>query len=56
MIKFSDWLKIRESTAFTRTRQAAANGTGPSIPDAEIDSHDTARPCVRKAIQARNKK
>jgi hypothetical protein len=45
-----------ESTAFTRARQAAANGTGPSIPDAEINSHDTAKPWVSKAIQKRNKK
>jgi hypothetical protein len=54
MKTFTDWLK--ESTAFMRARLAAANGTGPSIPDAEINSHDTARPWVAKAIKKRNKR
>jgi TfoX/Sxy family transcriptional regulator of competence genes len=54
--KFSDWMKVKESTAFTRSRNAAALGTGPSIPDAEINSHDTARPWVKDAIEKRNKK
>jgi hypothetical protein len=56
MKTFQDWLKVKESTAFTRSRNAAALGIGPSIPDAEINSHDTARPWVSKAIQKRNKK
>lgn len=56
MKTFHDWLKVKESTAFTRSRNAAALGIGPSIPDAEINSHDTARPWVSKAIQKRNKK
>ncbi len=56
MKTFIDWLKVKESTAFMRKRQAAADGTGPSIPDAEINSHDTARPAVAKAIKKRNKK
>lgn len=54
MKTFHDWLK--ESTAFTRERNAAALGLGPSIPDAEINSHDTARPWQAKAIKKRNKK
>ena len=43
MIKFHDWLKqkIEESSAFTRTRRAAALGLGPSIPKAERNSHST---------------
>ena len=53
---FTEWMKVKESTAFTRERAAAANGTGHSIPDAEINSHDTARPSVRDAILKRNKK
>ncbi len=54
--KFSDWLKVRESTAFTRKRRAAALGIGPSIPDAEIHRHSTARPWEAEAIKKRNKK
>lgn len=56
MKTFSDWMRIKESTAFTRERNQAALGLGPSIPDAEINSHDTAKPWVSKAIQKRNKK
>ena len=56
MITFNDWLKIKESSAFTRTRTAAALGTGPSIPDAAINSRSTARPWESKAIKKRNKK
>lgn len=57
MIKtFLDWMKVKESTAFTRSRRAAALGTGPSIPDAAINSHDTARPWEKDAIVKRNKK
>jgi hypothetical protein len=56
MKTFQDWLKVKESTAFTRTRNAAALGTGPSIPNAAINSHSTATPAVSKAIKKRNKK
>lgn len=56
MKTFIDWMTTKESTAFTRARNQAALGLGPSIPDAEINSHDTARPWVSKAIQKRNKK
>lgn len=56
MIKFSDWLKVKESTAFTRTRRAAADGTGHSIPDAAINSHDTATADVARKIKKRNRR
>lgn len=56
MIKFNDWLLARESSPATRTRNAAAKGTGPSIPDAAINSHSTASPWESKQIQKRNKK
>lgn len=56
MIKFRDWLLSQESSAFTRTRHAAALGTGPSIPDASINSRSTATPWESKQIQKRNKK
>jgi len=56
MKKFLDWIKVRESTAFTRSRRAAAQGLGASIPDASINSHDTAPAWQKDAIVKRNKK
>lgn len=53
---FMEWLKVKESTAFTRKRRAAAQGLGPTIPDAEINSHSTARAWEKDAIVKRNKK
>jgi hypothetical protein len=54
--KFNEWLRLKESTARKRRRRAAALGTGPSIPDAEINAHSTAAPWESEAIQKRNKK
>jgi hypothetical protein len=56
MIKFNDWMKLQESSPFTRARRQAALGLGPSIPDASINSHSTARPWEVKNIKKRNKK
>lgn len=56
MKTFLDWVKIKESSAFTRKRDAAFKGLGPSISCGEINSHDTAKPWVRDAIMKRNKK
>jgi len=56
MKTFYDWLKIKESSAFTRSRINAADGTGPLIPDASINSRSTASPDISKAIRKRNKK
>ena len=56
MKTFSDWVKIKESTAFMRARKQAALGLGPSIPDAEINSHDTPPAWVSNKIKKRNKK
>lgn len=56
MINFTDWLLSQESSAFTRSRTAAALGTGPSIPNAEINSRSTASPWEAKKIRKRNKK
>lgn len=57
MVKlFSDWMKVKESTAFKRERRAAALGLGPSIPDAEINAHSTAEPWEKDAIVKRNKR
>lgn len=44
VISFKDWIAARESSAFTRSRRAAALGLGPDIPDAAIHSRSTAAP------------
>lgn len=38
---FTEWMAALESTAFTRRRDAAAQGLAPKIPDAEMHSHST---------------
>ncbi len=55
MKTFRDWVAVRESTAFTRRRNGAALGLMPTIPNASINSHDTARPWVSSMIQRRNR-
>ena len=52
---FTEWMNVKESTAFKRKRRAAALGLGPSIPDAEINSHSTAKEWEKDAIVKRNK-
>lgn len=42
LVKFSDWVIAKESSAFTRLRHAAALGLMPPIPDASIHSRSTA--------------
>lgn len=42
MLKFSDWLKIRESSASTRLKRQAALGLAPPV--ADIFSHGTPPP------------
>lgn len=56
MLSFKEWLKIKESSAFTRRRRAAAQGTAPPIPDAAINSRSTAAPWELKNITKINKK
>ena len=53
---FKEWLEVKETTAFMRARKAAAQGLGPSVPDASVNSHDTAPEWQKKAIVKRNKK
>ncbi len=53
---FGEWLQARESTAFTRARSQAAKGLGPDMPDAEINSHDTAPPWQQKLFKKKHKK
>ncbi len=54
MKTFAEFIKMKESTAFTRTRAAAALGTGPDIPDAEINSHDTAPPWQQELLKKKH--
>ena len=56
IIKFSDWVLARESSSFTRLRQAAALGLMPPIPDASINSRSTASPFEQKALKGKGKK
>lgn len=55
-MKFSDWLIARESSSFTRLRNAAAHGLMPPIPDASINSRSTASPFEQKALKGRGSK
>lgn len=55
-ISFKDWLLANEDSPFGRSRRAAANGTGPSIPDAAINSRSTAPAWMAASIKKRNKK
>ena len=56
MIKFSDWIVARESSSFTRLRDAAAKGLMPPIPDASINSRSTATPAQQKALLGKGNK
>lgn len=56
MKSFNEWMRLREASAFTRSRRSAALGTGPSIPDAAINSRSTAAPWEKDRIVKRNKK
>lgn len=56
LIKFSDWVLARESSAFTRLRHAAALGLMPPIPDASINSRSTASPFEQKSLKGKGAK
>lgn len=56
MGKFLEFVKMKESTAFTRERKQAALGLGPDIPDAEINSHDTAPPWQQELFKKKHHK
>jgi hypothetical protein len=58
-MSFHDWILSKESSAFTRARQAAALGLGPPIPDASMHSRSTASPWmleIKKKKKRRKKK
>lgn len=56
MIKFSDWLMAKESSSFTRLRDAASKGLMPPIPAASINSRSTATPAQQEALLGKKKK
>jgi hypothetical protein len=56
LIKFSDWVLARESSAFTRLRHAASLGLMPPIPDASINSRSTATPFEQKSLKGKGSK
>ena len=47
---------MREDSAFGRARKAAAQGLGPDIPDAEINSRNTAPAWQQEKLLKKNKK
>jgi hypothetical protein len=54
--KFKEWLQAREDSAFGRARRAAAQDLGPDIPDASINSRNTAPPWQQEAFKKKHKK
>jgi hypothetical protein len=56
MITFKDWMITKESSAFTRARERAAQGIGPDIPGASYHSRSTAQPWMIKKSKRRKKK
>lgn len=58
MISFSDWVSlfVKESSPQTRLRYDAALGLKPPIPDAAINSHNTAPPWQVPKLKKKNKK
>jgi hypothetical protein len=55
-MSFNDWVLSKESSAFTRSRQAAALGLGPDIPDASMNSRSTASPWMLEGKKKKKKK
>ena len=55
-MRFSDWLVARESSSFTRLRNAAAHGLMPPIPDASINSRSTASPFELNSLSGKGLK
>jgi hypothetical protein len=56
MISFKDWLVAQEDSAFGRARKAAALDLGPDIPDAAINSRNTAPPWQQELFEKKKKK
>lgn len=60
LISYKDWKQLQgESSAFTRSRDAAARGLGPDIPAASVHSRSTGSPfevCKLAGTKKRNSK
>jgi hypothetical protein len=56
MITFKDWMVTKESSAFTRAKERAAQGIGHDIPDASYHSRSTAEPWMIEKKSKRRKK
>ena len=54
-ISFKDWLVAQEDSAFGRARKAAALDLGPDIPDASINSRNTAPPWQQELFKKKKK-
>jgi hypothetical protein len=54
MIRFSEWIKVRETTAFTRARHDSARGLKP--PMADYNSHSTPKPWDGEQLEKNFKK
>jgi len=54
LMSYKDWKLLQgESSAFTRTRNAAAKGLGPKIPAASVHSRSTGSPLETCKIAGR---
>lgn len=56
MITFKEWLKIKESSPLTRSRNAAILGTGPKLPDATMLGGRSTNPYYGKKHKRKKKK
>jgi hypothetical protein len=54
MVKFIEWLKVRESTAFKRQRHDSARGLKP--PMADYNSYSTPKPWDGEQLKKNFKK
>jgi hypothetical protein len=54
--KFNDWLKVRESSAWTRRRKQATAGLQPDPPEAAVHSRSTAGPSEDYTKKKKKKK
>ena len=57
LLSYKDWkLLQQESSAFTRSREAAAKGLGPKIPKASVHSRSTGSPFETCKIAGKKRK
>lgn len=57
LMSYKEWEALtKESSAFTRSRAAAARGLGPDIPPASVNSRSTGSPFELCKIGSKDKK